>query len=71
MVRPTKGACLRTLQGDRRYERLNITGLTGVTDAQRATLLALGAVEQAPERTVPSQLVRTALPPPTPPVPRP
>jgi predicted ATPase len=39
------GACLRTLRSDRRYERLNITGLTGVTAAQRATLLALGALD--------------------------
>ena len=42
------GACLRTLRAERRYECLDITGLTGVTDAQRATLRALGAVEQAP-----------------------
>jgi WD40 repeat protein len=42
------GACLRTLRADRRYERLDITGLTGVTDAQRAALLALGAIEQPP-----------------------
>jgi WD40 repeat protein len=42
------GACLRTLRADRRYERLDITGLTGVTAAQRAALLALGAIEQAP-----------------------
>jgi WD40 repeat protein len=39
------GACLRTLRSDRRYERLDITGLTGVTEAQRAALLALGAIE--------------------------
>jgi WD40 repeat protein/transcriptional regulator with XRE-family HTH domain len=39
------GVCLRTLSPDRYYERLNITGLTGVTEAQRAALLALGAVE--------------------------
>jgi WD40 repeat protein len=38
---------LRTLRADRRYERLDITGLTGVTEAQRAALLALGAIEQA------------------------
>jgi WD40 repeat protein len=44
----SSGACLRTLRADRRYERLDITGLTGVTEAQRATLLALGAIEQAP-----------------------
>jgi len=30
------GTCLRTLQAERRYERLDITGLTGVTSAQRA-----------------------------------
>jgi WD40 repeat protein len=41
-------AGLRTLRSDRRYERLNISGLTGVTEAQRAALLALGAIEQAP-----------------------
>ena len=39
------GACLRTLRSDRHYQRLNITGLTGVTEAQRAALLALGAIE--------------------------
>ena len=36
---------LRTLRPDRRFERLDITGLTGVTSAQRAALVALGAVE--------------------------
>jgi len=40
------GASARTLRGDRCYERMNITGLTGVTDAQRAAMLALGAVEE-------------------------
>ena len=45
------GACLHTLWGDRRYERLDITGLTGVTEAQRAALLSLGARdgESAPD----------------------
>jgi WD40 repeat protein len=42
------GACLRMLRSDRRYERLNIMGLSGVTEVQRAALLALGAIEQAP-----------------------
>ena len=42
------GACLRTLRSDRHYERLDITGLTGITEAQHAALLALGAIEQAP-----------------------
>src|SRR5262249_55715653 len=40
------GTPLRTLRAERRYERLDITGLTGVTEAQRAALLALGAVER-------------------------
>jgi WD40 repeat protein/transcriptional regulator with XRE-family HTH domain len=40
------GICLRTLRVERRYERLDITGLTGVTEAQRTALLALGAVER-------------------------
>jgi WD40 repeat protein len=40
------GASLQTMRSDRRYERLDITGLTGVTEAQRAALLALGAVER-------------------------
>jgi WD40 repeat protein len=33
------------LRPDRPYERMNITGATGLTDAQRETLRALGAVE--------------------------
>ncbi len=41
----SSGICLRTLRSDRRYERMNITGLTGVTEAQRTALLALGAIE--------------------------
>ena len=40
------GACVHTLRCDRRYERADITGLTGVTLAQRAALLAQGAFEQ-------------------------
>jgi hypothetical protein len=39
------GPCLRILRSDRRYERLDITRLTGVTATQRATLLTLGAVD--------------------------
>ncbi len=41
------GGWLRSLRGDHRYERMDITGLTGVTEAQRTALDALGAVEQA------------------------
>jgi WD40 repeat protein len=45
------GACLRTLRAERCYERLDITGLTGITDARRQALLALGAVERTGEST--------------------
>jgi len=37
----------RTLRRDRPYERLNITGTQGLTQAQLASLRALGAVEDA------------------------
>jgi WD40 repeat protein len=40
------GTHLRTLQPERDYERLDITGLTGITDAQRQALLSLGAVDR-------------------------
>ena len=39
------GTCVHTLQPERRYERMDITDLTGVTEAQRTALLALGAGE--------------------------
>ena len=42
------GSLLRTLRPDRRCERLDITGLTGVTLAQRDVLRSLGATERAP-----------------------
>jgi WD40 repeat protein/transcriptional regulator with XRE-family HTH domain len=40
------GALLKTLRRDRPYERLNITGVKGLTEAQIATLRALGAIEK-------------------------
>jgi WD40 repeat protein len=39
------GSCLHSLRSDRHYQRVDITGSTGVTEAQRAVLLALGPVE--------------------------
>jgi WD40 repeat protein len=39
------GECLKTLRAARPYEGMNITGVTGLTEAQKATLKALGAVE--------------------------
>jgi WD40 repeat protein len=42
------GEYLRTLQRDRPYERLDITEIRGVTQAQKASLRALGAIEGTP-----------------------
>ncbi|TMD72574.1 MAG: XRE family transcriptional regulator, partial [Chloroflexi bacterium] len=42
-----RGEPLRTLRRDRPYERLDITGIRGLTQAQKATLRALGAIEGA------------------------
>jgi WD40 repeat protein len=39
------GECLKTLPVPKPYEGMNITGVMGLTDAQKATLKALGAVE--------------------------
>jgi WD40 repeat protein len=39
-------ACRRTLRSDRPYERMNISGATGLTGAQKAALKALGAIEE-------------------------
>src|SRR5437016_6232607 len=39
------GKCLNTLRGERPYERLNISGVTGLTEAEKASLRALGARE--------------------------
>jgi transcriptional regulator with XRE-family HTH domain len=41
------GERLRTLQRDRPYERLDISGVKGLTKGQRASLRALGAIEGA------------------------
>ena len=43
------GEHVRTLRRDRPYERLNITGIRGLTEAEITTLRALGAVETTPE----------------------
>jgi WD40 repeat protein/transcriptional regulator with XRE-family HTH domain len=42
------GTCVGTLRSEPCYARMEITGVTGVTAAQRAALLALGAIEQPP-----------------------
>lgn len=38
--------CLSTLRLDRPYERMDIRGLAGISEPQRAALMALGAVER-------------------------
>ena len=43
------GEHLQTLRRDRPYERLNITRIQGLTEAQKANLRALGAVEDIPD----------------------
>jgi WD40 repeat protein len=43
------GEYLRTLRGDRPYERLDISRVKGLTEAQKTTLRTLGAVERSPE----------------------
>ncbi|MBE8969540.1 NACHT domain-containing protein [Nostocales cyanobacterium LEGE 12452] len=39
------GECFKTLKSDRPYERMNITGVKGLTETEKGTLKALGAVE--------------------------
>ncbi|WP_019500718.1 NB-ARC domain-containing protein [Pseudanabaena sp. PCC 6802] len=40
------GGCLKTLRADRPYEGMNIMGVTGLTEAQKMTLISLGAMEE-------------------------
>ena len=40
------GEYIQTLRRERPYERLDITGIRGLTEAQKATLIALGALER-------------------------
>ena len=40
------GQLLQTLRSDRPYERMNISSVTGITEAQKASLKALGAMER-------------------------
>jgi WD40 repeat protein/transcriptional regulator with XRE-family HTH domain len=44
---PTAPPLLRTLRHDRPYERMNITGIRGLTEVQKASLQALGAIDEA------------------------
>jgi WD40 repeat protein len=44
------GKCLKTTRSPRPYEEMNITGVTGLTEAQLTTLKALGAVEDTEKK---------------------
>jgi WD40 repeat protein len=39
------GRCLSTLSAERPYQDTNISGVTGLTAAQKSTLIALGAID--------------------------
>ncbi len=39
------GECLKTLRSPRPYEGMKITGVTGLTETEKASLKALGAVD--------------------------
>jgi WD40 repeat protein len=39
------GECLKTLISERPYEGMNITGVTGLTEVEKASIKALGALE--------------------------
>lgn len=41
------GECIQTLRVEGPYAGMNIAGVTGITDAQRSALIALGAVEMS------------------------
>jgi WD40 repeat protein len=43
----SSGTCLQALRSSRRYERMDITGLSGITAAQRTAIQALGAVDRS------------------------
>jgi DNA-binding CsgD family transcriptional regulator len=55
------GSPLHTLRRDRLYERLNITDIRGLTEAQLASLLALGAFEETGVRAQRSEEALTPL----------
>jgi len=42
------GECLQTLRSDRPYEHMNITGVEGLPDSQKAMLKELGAIDNQP-----------------------
>ena len=43
------GTCLQILRADGSYQGMNIAGVTGISEAQKAALKTLGAVDEAPQ----------------------
>lgn len=44
--------CLKTLKNPKLYEEMNLTGVTGLTEAQKEMLIALGAIEAQHEKYI-------------------
>ncbi len=56
------GACVNSLYAEGPYSGMNITGVTGLTEAPKASLVALGAVEgNAPRRSINPSSIATML----------
>ncbi|MFZ4656055.1 MAG: tetratricopeptide repeat protein [Caldilineaceae bacterium] len=53
------GVCLTTLAAPRPYEGMNISGVTGVSEAQKAALQVLGALTEAPVDTLAASPTRS------------
>ncbi|MEM8612926.1 MAG: BTAD domain-containing putative transcriptional regulator [Cyanobacteria bacterium P01_H01_bin.105] len=45
------GKCIKTLRSDRPYEGMDITGVQGITEAQKQTLKVLGATDQSSQKS--------------------
>ena len=53
------GACIKVLRGDRPYERMNIAGVIGLTEAQKSTLKSLGAIHSAHNKETRDNIIST------------
>ena len=56
------GACLHALRAPGPYAGMNIAGATGISEAQKAGLKALGAVEEAPVTAMPQPQIEPPSP---------
>jgi hypothetical protein len=46
------------MKSDRLYERMDVTGVTGLSEAQKAMLKLLGAIERDPSMAAPGVVAR-------------